>query len=51
MPTEQGLTAHRVSYEAARTALQRLGRRWQRAKHWVQSPDPEYTRKKGVGTA
>jgi len=44
MPTEQELTAHRVSYEAVRTALQRLGKRRQRAKHWVQSPDPEYAR-------
>ena len=48
---EQGLTTHRVSYEAVRTALRRLGKRWQRAKHWVESPDPEYARKKAAGTA
>jgi hypothetical protein len=22
---------------------------WQRAKHWITSPDPEYVRKKTVG--
>jgi transposase len=47
---EQGLTDRRVSYEAVRSALQRLGKSWRRAKRWVQSPDPEYARKKGVGT-
>lgn len=48
---EQGLTDRPISYETVRTALQRLGKSWQRAKRWVQSPDPEYARKKGVGTA
>jgi len=28
-----------------------LGIRWQRAKQWITSPDPEYARKKGVATA
>jgi transposase len=43
---EQGLTPERVSREAVRTALQRLGVRWQRAKQWITSPDPAYGRKK-----
>lgn len=43
---EQGLTACRVSDETVRTALLRLGVRWQRAKDWITSPDPAYTRKK-----
>jgi transposase len=43
---EQGLTPVRVSREAVRTALQRLGVRWKRAKQWLTSPDPEYGRKK-----
>ncbi len=43
---EQGLTPERVSREAVRTALQRLGVRWKRAKHWITSPDPAYARKK-----
>ena len=48
---EQGLTAERVSGETIRATLQRLGIRWQRAKHWITSPDPEYARKKGRATA
>jgi transposase len=46
-----GLTDHLVSYETIRSALKRLGKSWRRAKRWIQSPDPEYARKKGVGTA
>jgi transposase len=42
----QGLTAWRVSDETVRATLARLGVRWQRAKHWIHSPDPEYARKK-----
>jgi transposase len=42
----QGLTAWRVSDETVRATLARMGVRWQRAKHWVSSPDPEYARKK-----
>ena len=42
----QGITAERLSREAVRTALQRLGVRWKRAKHWLTSPDPAYARKK-----
>jgi transposase len=43
---EEGLTPERVSREAVRTALQRLGVRWKRAKQWITSPDPAYARKK-----
>lgn len=43
---EQGLTTYRVSDETVRTALLRLGVRWQRAKDWIISPDPAYARKK-----
>jgi transposase len=43
---EQGLTTSRVSLETIRQALKRLGVGWQRAKHWITSPDPEYLRKK-----
>jgi transposase len=46
----QGLTPERVSREAIRTALQRLGIGWKRAKHWITSPDPAYARKKTIGT-
>lgn len=47
----QGLTPQRVSREAIRTALRRLGVSWQRAKRWITSPDPAYARKKKPGTA
>ncbi|HWE63912.1 MAG TPA: IS630 family transposase [Chloroflexota bacterium] len=43
---EQGLTAWRVSDETVRATLARMGVRWQRAKQWIHSPDPEYARKK-----
>jgi transposase len=43
---ERGLTMNQVSIETIRGALKRLGVGWQRAKHWITSPDPEYVRKK-----
>jgi transposase len=46
----QGVTPERVSREAVRTALQRLGVRWKRAKQWITSPDPAYARKKRTAT-
>jgi transposase len=42
----QGLTPTRVSGETIRATLQRFGRRWQRAKQWITSPDPRYAAKK-----
>jgi transposase len=47
----QGLTPQRVSRAAIRTALRRLDVSWQRAKHWITSPDPAYDRKKKPATA
>lgn len=47
----QGLTSHPVSRETIRATLQRLGVRWRRAKHWIASPDPQYTQKNADGTA
>lgn len=46
----QGLTSWRVSREAVRTALLRLGVSWKRAKKWISSPDPAYEQKKGTAT-
>jgi transposase len=46
----QGFIPEQVSDEAIRLALRRLGVRWQRAKHWITSPDPDYLRKKGDAT-
>jgi hypothetical protein len=47
----EGITQERVSNEAIRLALSRLGVGWKRAKQWITSPDPEYARKKGSATA
>lgn len=44
---EEDLTEKRVSAETIRATLARLGVRWKRAKRWIESPDPEYARKKG----
>jgi transposase len=45
---EEGLTNQQVSGETIRATLSRLGMRWERAKRWIESPDPEYARKKGL---
>jgi len=45
---EQGLTQKRVSGETIRATLKRLGVRWEKAKRWIESPDPGYERKKGL---
>lgn len=47
---EQGLTAKPVSGETIRATCERLGIRWQRAKEWIDSPDPAYQRKKVAAT-
>jgi hypothetical protein len=47
---EEGITDRRVSGETIRATLNRLGVRWQRARRWIESPDPEYARKKGLAT-
>jgi transposase len=47
---EQGLSPTVLSIETIRQALRRLKVRWRRAKHWLTSPDPTYTRKKIAAT-
>lgn len=47
---ERGLTESQMSIETIRQALSRLGVGWQRAKHWITSPDPDYLRKKNGAT-
>ena len=47
---KKGWTPRQLTGEAIRMALKRLGIRWQRAKHWITSPDPAYARKKKHGT-
>src|SRR5918999_4531056 len=46
---EEGITERRVTGETIRATLSRLGiLRWERAKRWIESPDPEYAGKKGL---
>lgn len=47
---EEGLIEERVTGETVRATLARMGVRWERAKQWITSPDPEYARKKGGAT-
>ena len=47
---EKGWTKRRLSGEAVRQILKRLGVGWKRAKHWLVSPDPLYARKKNGAT-
>ena len=48
---EEGLTEAVVSHETIRQAILALGSSWQRAKHWIQSPDEQYALKKSSGPA
>lgn len=45
---EQGLSEQVLSEPTLLDAVKRLGVSWKRAKHWISSPDPAYTRKKTV---
>jgi transposase len=47
----EGIVSTRVSGETIRPTLLRLGIQWERATHWITSPDPAYARKKGSVTA
>ena len=46
---EQGLSETTLSCPTILDAIVRLGVSWQRAKHWMVSPDPAYERKKTPG--
>ena len=46
----EGLTAGPLTGETVRATVARLGVRWQRAKQWLRSPDPEYARNKDGAT-
>jgi transposase len=46
---EHSLTPHKLTIEAIRLALKKLGVNWQRAKNWITSPDPQYALKKSSG--
>lgn len=48
---EQGVSDTTLSCPTILDAIVRLGVSWQRANHWIGSPDPAYARKKTAGTA
>ena len=48
---EQGLSDTTLSCPTMLEAIVRLGGRWQRAQHWMVSPDPADERQKHAGTA
>jgi len=47
---KKGLTAYRVHKDTVSQTLIELGVNWKRAKHWINSPDEHYERKKSVET-
>ena len=47
---QKGWTPRILSIETIRMVIRRLGVSWQRAKHWITSPDPAYARKKNPAT-
>jgi hypothetical protein len=47
---ERGWTPRLYTGEAVRLTLKPLAIRWQRAKHWITSPDPAYAKKKKHAT-
>ena len=51
LAAREGYTAKVVYPETIGRALSRLGIGWRRAKHWVNSPDLQYSRKKSGATA
>lgn len=47
----EGLTAHQVHRDTVSATLASMGITWQRAKHWINSPDPNYAVKKATRLA
>src|SRR3712207_3037844 len=44
----EGLSEEHITGETVRATLARMGVRWERAKRWITSPDPQYARKKAA---
>jgi len=47
---QEGLTQERVHFDTVSQTLMAMGIPWKRAKHWINSPDEHYLRKKSAGT-
>lgn len=48
---QEGLTAERVHFDTVSQTLMAMDINWSRAKHWINSPDEQYARKKAPGLA
>lgn len=46
---KEGLTARQVHKDTISQTLHEMGVNWRRAKHWINSPDEHYERKKSAG--
>lgn len=47
---QEGLTSHEVHFDTISQTLMEMGLKWKRVKHWINSPDEHYARKKSAGT-
>jgi transposase len=47
---KQNLSAHQVHKDTISQTLHEMGVNWSRVKHWINSPDEHYERKKSVET-
>ena len=47
---KEGLTAHQVHKDTISQTLHEMGVNWRRVKHWINSPDEHYERKKSAET-
>jgi transposase len=47
---QKGWTSHQVHPDTVSQTLIEMGVKWSRAKHWINSPDENYSGKKSAGT-
>jgi len=48
--SQEGLTSQEVHFDTLSQTLREMGLSWKRVKHWINSPDEQYARKKSVAT-
>ena len=47
---QEGLSSHEVHFDTISQTLAEMGLSWKRVKHWINSPDAHYARKKSAAT-
>ena len=45
---QEGLTSREVHFDTVSQTLMEMGLNWKRVKHWINSPDEHYVRKKSA---